>query len=165
VQRDYVLLVLYTGARRHEAAGLRWADVDLKARVIRFPAASTKAGRALDLPMSDVVFEMLTARRALGDSKYVFPANSNSGHIAEPKFAFAQIAAAGGVSVSVHDLRRTFITVAESCDISPFALKALVNHALPRGDVTAGYIQINPERLREPAQRVADKLKGLCGIG
>ena len=165
VQRDYVSLVLFTGLRRHEAASLRWVDVDLKARVIRIPAATTKAGRALDLPMSDVVFEMLTARRALGDQKYVFPANSGSGHIEEPKFAFAQIAAACGVKVSVHDLRRTFITVAESCDISPFALKALVNHALPSGDVTAGYIKITAERLREPAQRVADRLKKLCGIG
>ena len=164
VQRDYVSLVLFTGLRRHEAASLRWVDVDLKARVVRIPATSTKAGRALDLPMSDFVFEMLVARRALGDQKYVFPANSKSGHIEEPKFAFAQITIACGVNVSVHDLRRTFITVAESCDISPFALKALVNHALPSGDVTAGYIKITAERLREPSQRVADKLKELCGI-
>jgi len=35
-----------------------------------------------------------------------------------------------GITVSVHDLRRTFIMLAESTDISPLALKALVNHAL-----------------------------------
>ena len=43
------------------------------------------------------------------------------------------------------------------------ALKALVNHSLG-SDVTEGYVQMNAERLREPAQRVADKLKKLCGI-
>ena len=58
---------------------------------------------------------------------------------------------------------RTYITVAESCDISPLALKALVNHSMGR-DVTAGYVQISVERLREPTQRVANKLKELCGI-
>jgi integrase len=165
VQRDYVLLVLFTGLRRHEAAALRWADIDLVERSIRVPAASTKAGRALDLPMSDIVYDVLSKRRALGDGKFVFPANSKSGHIEEPKHAFEQIATACGVRVSVHDLRRTFITVAESCDISPFALRALVNHSLPSGDVTSGYIQMTADRLREPAQRVANRLKALCEIG
>ena len=73
------------------------------------------------------------------------------------------VAEATGIRVSVHDLRRTFITVAESTDISPYALKALVNHSLGN-DVTSGYVQITVERLREPAQRVCDKMMELCGI-
>ena len=86
-----------------------------------------------------------------------------SGHIAEPKFPLNQVALATGIKVSAHDLRRTYITEAESCDISPLALKALVNHSLG-GGVTEQYIQMTPERLREPAQRVCDKLKMLCGV-
>ena len=80
-----------------------------------------------------------------------------------PKFNGTQIADASDVVVSPHDLRRTFITIAESCDLSPFALKALVNHSIGRG-VTEGYIQMSAERLREPVQRVANKIKDLCGI-
>lgn len=163
VQRDYLLLLLFTGLRRREAATLRWEDVDLRKRTLRIPAEVAKAGRKLDLPLTDVVHDMLVARRALGDSKFVFPANSESGHVEEPKFALTQVAAACGVRVSVHDLRRTFLTVAESCDISPLALKSLVNHSVG-GDVTAGYVQMTPDRLREPAQRVCEKLKELCGI-
>jgi hypothetical protein len=67
--------------------------------------------------------------------------------------------------VTPHDLRRTYVTVAENTDISVLALKALVNHSLGDDDVTAGYVQMTVERLREPAQRVADRLKALCGIG
>ena len=63
----------------------------------------------------------------------------------------------------MHNLRRTFITVAEETDMSVYALKALVNHSLCR-DVTAGYIQFGPERLREPMQRVTDRLKQLIGV-
>jgi integrase len=163
VQRDYLLLLLFTGLRRREAAGLRWSDVDLKARLLRISAASTKAKRKLDLPLSDVVHDMLVARRALGDSTFIFPANSKSGHLAEPKFALDQIAKVSSIRISAHDLRRTFITVAESCDISPLALKMLVNHAIG-GDVTSGYVIMTTERLREPAQKVADRLKSLCGI-
>jgi len=53
--------------------------------------------------------------------------------------------------------------VAESCDISTYALKGLVNHALG-ASVTEGYIGMTAERLREPAQKVCDKLKTLCGV-
>ena len=52
-----------------------------------------------------------------------------------------------GVSFSAHDLRRTFITIAESLDISVYALKRLLNHKMTN-DVTAGYIITDVERLR-----------------
>src|SRR6185369_9201237 len=98
---------------------------------IRLPANRTKARRRLNLPMSTFVHDMLVARRTLGkDGPFVFTATSKSGHIEEPKFHLGWIAQQTGISVSAHDLRRTFVTVAESCDISPLALKALVNHAL-----------------------------------
>lgn len=111
--------------------------------------------------MCDFVRNMLVARRQIGGN-YVFPANSKTGYIAEPKFAFDLIAKACGLRVSPHDLRRTFLTVAESTDISPLALKALVNHATGN-DVTAGYVQLSSERLREAAQKVADRMQELCG--
>lgn len=66
-------------------------------------------------------------------------------------------------SVSIVVPRRTFVTAAESADISPLALSALVNHSLGR-DVTSGYVVMTAERLREPAQRVADHLKLLIGL-
>lgn len=163
IGRDYLLLLLFTGLRRREAATLRWTDVDLSGRVIRIPAASTKAGRRLDLPMTDLVHDMLVARRSIGDAVFIFPAASRSGHVEEPRVFLDAVAAACNIRISCHDLRRTFVTVAESCDISPIALRALVNHSLGR-DVTSGYVVMSPERLREPAQKVCEKLKVLCGI-
>ena len=43
-------------------------------------------------------------------------------------------------------------------------MKAIDNHALPRGDVTAGYIQMTTDRLRGPVQKLADRIKELCCI-
>jgi integrase len=163
VARDYLLLLLFTGLRRQEAASLNWDNIDFTERVIRLPAARTKAGRRLDLPMTDIVRDMLVARRELGRESFIFPANSKAGHIAEPKYPLELVREATGIKVSAHDLRRTYITAAESADISPLALKALINHSLGR-DVTSGYIVMTAERLREPAQRVCDRLKILCGI-
>ena len=162
--RDLILLLLFTGCRRRELTGLRWASVDLTSRIIRLAAKDTKAKRRLDLPMSDVVHDLLVARRALGTwSPFVFPGTGRSGHVEEPKKAFAAIAQRCAVHVSPHSLRATFITVAADCPLSAYQLKALCNHSLG-GDVTAGYVQLTTERLREPAQLVADKLKEYCGI-
>jgi len=94
------------------------------------------------LPMSSYVRELLVARRAIGDDGgFVFGADSRSGHIEEPKFALSIVAEATGIAVSPHDLRRSYVTVCESVDVSPLALKALVNHALGN-DVTSGYVQM-----------------------
>jgi integrase len=161
IQRDYLLLLLFTGLRRTEAATLTWNDVDLPRKVLRVPAAKTKAGRKLDLPMSDVVYDLFVQRRALGRDRFVFPGDGKSGHVRND--GLEKVAQACGVRVTAHDLRRTFITAAESCDISVMALKGLVNHA-SGSDVTAGYVQMSTERLRSAAQRVADELKRLCQI-
>lgn len=164
VASDYLRLVIFTGLRRREAAGLLWTNIDFDQRVIRLPAESTKPGRALDLPMSDFVHDLLVARRAVaGNTTFVFPANSKSRHIEEPKSFLKEVSAACGVTVSTHDLRRGFITISESLDLSPYALKGLVNHALGNS-VTEGYIQMDAERLRLPMQKVTDRLKVLCGI-
>lgn len=158
IHADYLELLLLTGLRRAEAAALEWGDVDLEARVLRIPAVRAKSGKKLDLPMNDLVYDLLARRAALGKTKFVFPAVGGD-HIVDPKASLALIKQTCGIAVSPHDLRRSFISVAESCDISAFALKKLVNHAV--NDVTASYIQWSPERLREAAQRVADKMKVL----
>jgi integrase len=165
VARDYLLFVMFTGLRRREAAKLKWAHVDFDAKLVRIPADNTKAKRKLDLPMSDFVRNLLVARRSMGRelSDYVFPSHGKkTGYIAEPRAPLDAIHKATAVRVSVHDLRRTYITVAEQAEISPMALKALVNHSLGN-DVTEGYVRMRSERLRAPAQRVADLFQCMCG--
>jgi integrase len=162
---DYLKLLLFTGLRRNEAAGLRWDEIDLAGRVIRLPAKRTKAGRALDLPMSDLVYDLLVARRAIGkDGSFVFAADSQRGYIVDPGASFDMIAAATGIRVSPHDLRRTFVTVASgTAGVSQRSLKGLVNHSLG-ADITAGYDIVSLSELREPAQLIADRLRTLCEI-
>lgn len=42
------------------------------------------------------------------------------------------------------------------------ALKSLVNHEQPNSDVTGGYLKLTPDRLREPAQQIEDRLLKLA---
>ncbi|RUQ85047.1 integrase [Legionella septentrionalis] len=67
----------------------------------------------------------------------------------------ANVTKFSGIHFTVHDLRRTFITIAEGLDISAYALKRLMNHKM-NGDITAGYIVADVERLRKPMQQITD---------
>jgi len=68
-----------------------------------------------------------------------------------------------GVSFTLHDLCRTYITIAESIDISAYALKRLVNHKMTN-DVTGGYIVSDVERLRKPMEQISARLLQYFGI-
>jgi integrase len=162
IQRDYILFLLFTGLRRTAAASLTWDRVDLTERVVRVPPKFKHKRDEFKLPISDFVHDLLLERKKHSD-EFAFPANSSSGHIAEPKYPLALVAEETGIVVSAHDLRRDFITAAENANISFLAMKALVDHALG-SDATAGYVQMTTERLREPAQRVCDLLKKWCNI-
>lgn len=157
VQRDYALLVLFTGLRRNEATSIEWSNVDLNAGTLRIPV--TKNKRPLDLPLSSYLVALLTARKArCEDSPWVFPADSKSGHIEEPRAALDRAAKESGVAVTVHDLRRTFITIAESCDVPHYVFKALVNHSTA-GDVTGShYVQMSVERMRPWMEKISAEI-------
>lgn len=146
--RDYLQFVLLTGLRRREASGLCWSNIDIKGRA--FTVTDTKNHRPLKLPLSDYLVDMLVRRKKnAGDEYGPFP-------LEEPKRFVSWVRDRSGVNFTVHDLRRTFITLAEGLDISLLAIKALVNHQSGTGDVTAGYAQIGTERLRKPMQQIAD---------
>ena len=157
IRRDYFLVVLFTGMRRRSTAAMRWADVDLENKLLHVPKPKGGEKKAFTIPLSDYLCELLENRKKENEdifpnSPWVFPAAiSKSGHISNPKVRLS-------VPFSIHDLRRTFITVAESIDVSPYSIKALANHGLPKHDVTAGYVSLDPERLREPMEQITAKL-------
>ena len=75
---------------------------------------------------------------------------------------YEAISRTGGEKFWFHGLRNCFITVAERDLLLPLSLtKRLVNHARP-SDVTEGYAaDWTIAQLREPAQRIADRIEAL----
>ncbi len=154
--RDFLLIAIFTGMRRSEVARLRWENIDLDGRTLLVPR--TKNGEPLELPLSDHLHGLLLARREMfQDAEWVFPGSGQTGHIIETKRFYARVERVGGVSFTLHDLRRTFVTIAESLDIPAYALKRLLNHRTD-SDVTGGYIVISVERLRGPVERIAQRI-------
>lgn len=155
---DYLLFVLFTGLRRQEAAKLTWDNVDLEGRTFTIP--DTKNHLPLTLPITDFIYDVLQKRKSTASAPhYVFEGHGTSGYLIEPRKQIQKIIEASSVSFTIHDLRRTYITIAESLDISAYAIKRLVNHKM-NNDVTAGYIITDVERLREPMEKISRCLQG-----
>ncbi len=103
-----------TGMRRTEVFGLRWAQVDLDARVLRIE--ETKTGEPLEFPVTRQLAEILKRRRAERDDfpertrAWVFPsATTRAGHVEGLRHLNARIGEAGGARFWFHALRNCFI--------------------------------------------------------
>lgn len=158
---DCLLLVLFTGLRRSEAMTLRWDNIDFKSKAITI--TDTKNHEQHVLPLPNFLYDVLQQRREQAYSDFVFPGDGKMGHIIEPRKTMVKVTQRCGIEFTLHDLRRTFITIAESLDIPAYALKRLLNHKMNQ-DVTAGYIITDVERLRKPMQHIADYLLKCMGV-
>ena len=185
--RYYLLLTLFTGLRKQEGMRLKWINIDMNDR--SFTIDETKNGKPHTMPMSNYLLGLFQRLQKLKINEYVFPGAGKAGHLVEPRkqidfiTRYTALILNGvasqdeldikiakdpehiqpGISFMLHDLRRTFITVAESLDIPYAALKRLLNHS-DGNDVTGGYLQITTDRLREPMERVSTKLMELMGV-
>ena len=169
--RNIFWIGLYTGMRRGEVTSLHWDRVDLDERVFR--VEETKTGALVELPITRQLATVLagqrieTRRARAAGNRWVFPSpRSPTGHVIELQHLHRPISRTAGARFWFHGLRNAFITVAERDLMLPRALtKRLVNHSQPR-DVTERYAaDWTVRQLREPAQRVADRIAALARPG
>ena len=131
---------------------------------------NTKTGSPLELPITMQLAAILDRRWGESghlEGGWVFPsAASRTGYFVKLTYFHRRISEAGGAKFWFHGMRNCFITVAERELMLPHALtKRLVNHAPPR-DVTEGYAaDWTIGQLREPAQRIADRIEALMRAG
>lgn len=158
--RDYLRFLLLTGLRKMEAATLSWDMIDFKDQ--SFSISDTKNRDLHQLPLTPFLVNLLQERKSRSTSKWVFTGRYEDVHIKEPRVSIKRVAVLSEHPFTLHDLRRTFITIAESLDIPAYALKKLINHRDPN-DVTAGYIISGVDRLRLPMTLVNEQLLEFAG--
>ena len=87
---DFFLLSLLTGARRSNVQAMAWRELDLDARIWRIGV--TKNGTPQNVTLSpEVVAALIARKRTTGNSPFVFPGEGKTGHLVEPKKAWAAI--------------------------------------------------------------------------
>lgn len=112
--RDYFLLLLYTGARKSNVLAMKFSDIDFDHCRWRIGEDETKNTDVNIVLLSPLAIDILNRRLAINKkleqpSKFVFPSESESGHLQDPKRAFQRIRDRMEVQdIRMHDLRRTF---------------------------------------------------------
>jgi len=157
---DYLIFILFTGLRQSEAAGLLWKDVDFNNSI--FTVRNTKNHTDHALPLTEYTSNLLKNRRNNKNGDFVFSGRNPEKSIVNPYKQIQKIKNESGVNFTMHDLRRTFATIADILDIQYHVIKRLMNHS--NNDVTSlHYIKSSKEKLREPMQQISsyilDKIK------
>jgi integrase len=120
-----VRLLILTGQRRNEIAGLRWSEIDED--VIHLPKERTKNNRPHDVPLSDQAQAIITELPPLVDFDPVFTIKR------KPITGFSRMkekldAASGVASWTIHDVRRTVATGLQRLGIRQEVTEAVLNH-------------------------------------
>ncbi|OBX20285.1 hypothetical protein A9995_00700 [Erythrobacter sp. QSSC1-22B] len=129
---SFVRTLVLTGQRRTEVAGMRWADLDLKAGTWIIPASDTKAERTHLVPLSKPAVEMLEGLPELGE--FVF-SNDGETHISgysKGKLRLDKFMAGNGPAPApwrLHDLRRSTATHLVRLGITETVVGRVLNHA------------------------------------
>ncbi|MFT5186421.1 MAG: integrase [Porticoccaceae bacterium] len=152
-----LVFIALTGCRRGEALKLKTSDIDWHANTVTFP--DTKNGSAHRLPLCRRLYAFLRVH-CVGREGVAFDVT-----VRRIELTVDGLAKQLGFKWTIHDLRRTFVTVAQRTLNDLATVKRLVNHS-DGGDVTLRhYLKLSVEDLRRPLQQVEDAFEGLRRAG
>ena len=155
--QDCYLLALYQGMRSNEAAALRWEYLDLEKEELKVP--DTKNRHVLHVPLCRQSLKILRRRQvqAIDGSPWVFASNfrlNKTGHV---RLTAAGLRLKTGLELTVHGLRRSFITEGRRLKLKEDADR-LTNHF--DGSVSGRfYDQTEIEDMRQSLQTIADSIE------
>jgi integrase len=124
-----VRLLILTGQRRNEIAGLRWSEIDVDERVIHLPKERCKNNQPNDVPLSAKALAIIAgmSRDRLVDVDHCFTIKR------KPARGFSDLKekldAASGVSGwTLHDVRRTVASGLQRLAVRIEVTEAVLNH-------------------------------------
>lgn len=154
-QRDYLLLLLYTGLRRDEGHNLTPAAIDFDTGVLSI--ADTKNGKPHSLPITPVMDDILRRRCAgLTDADRLFKGVSKE-HV------YSMAIRQGAPRFMLHDLRKMLATTGERLKVGDAVLRRILNHTAPKSDTLhKHYVSLTVEDARPALILIQDELTKLA---
>jgi len=163
-----VQLLLLSGQRRDEVAGLRWSELDLDKGLWSMPAERTKPARPHQIPLSTKATAVLRGVPVVHEA-LLFPArrseeNSFSGF----SKAKAKLDGLSGVSDwRLHDLRRTVSTGMAQLKVRLEVVEKLLNHSSGTLQGVAGVYNrfAYMDEMRDALEQWAERIDSLIDHG
>ena len=132
-----VRLLLLTGQRRGEVAGIRAGELSFRNQMWSLPKERTKNGEAHDVPLTEAVISIFKSLPQIAGEGFVFtntgvtPVSGFSRAKASIDKLMAEAAARQASTIepwTLHDLRRTCASGMASLKIAPHIIEAVLNH-------------------------------------
>lgn len=158
--RDFVLLCLFTGARRSNIQAMRWVDINFERAEWVIP--ETKNGEPHLLPLVPQAMTILEYRQQDTDSPWVLPSHSASGHYEEPKRAWETLLNRAGIDdLRIHDLRRTVGSWQAALGTSLPIIGATLGHQSVQATAVYARLSVDPVRqsLENATRAMVDQVK------
>jgi integrase len=128
----YIRMLLLTGQRRTEVAGMRWADLDLEAATWIIPADDTKGERTHLVPLSKPAVELLKGLPRFGPFVFTTDGETHIRSYSKSKSRLDGLITASGPPLApwrLHDLRRSAATHMVRLGINENVVGRILNHA------------------------------------
>ena len=157
-QRDYLLLLLYTGLRRDEGINLTRGAIDFEKGVVS--VLDTKNGKPHSLPITPMMDEILRRRcEGLVEAETLFKGVTKD-HV--HSMAMRQ----GAPRFMLHDLRKLVATSGERLKLTDSTLRRILNHTAPKSDVLhSTYVSLNVADIRPALAMIQTELAKLMTYG
>ena len=153
--RDYLLLSIFTGARRSNIMAMRWSDLDTEQCFWRIPADQSKNSEPMSIPLLKAALDIIMARKATTRSVFVFPGKGKTGHLVEPKKAWVSLLERAKLeNVRLHDLRRTMGSYQTMSGASSTIVGKTLGHKSQAA--TAVYARLNLDPVRASMEAAVD---------
>lgn len=159
--RDVLLFILFSSVRIAGATRIKIKDVNLEKKIF---TVVKKGGEAVDLPLNSVTQAIVRNRmkNLPGDAAYLFPGIAGREHYRDTKKARDIVKVISGVSLTNHDLRRTYKSIGTELGINFNLVDELLCHS--REGVDAHYVHPSMDALRAASQKVADYIVERSGL-
>lgn len=154
--RDFVLISLYTGARRNNVLSMRWEEIDFNLKTWRIPR--TKNGDWQIVPLTVEAEKVLESRKPCTEPLgWVFPSKDPNHHLVELKRGWkALLEAAELKDFRIHDLRRTLGSYMAMSNQSLKMISAALGHK--SSDATEIYARIANDALRSSMELAQENM-------
>ncbi|WP_341793375.1 MULTISPECIES: tyrosine-type recombinase/integrase [unclassified Rickettsia] len=150
LMKDYLLISLYTGARKSNVLSMEWPEINLTDKTWHIPAHKSKNGIPHLLPLTEKAIKILSKRKKeKKNNKWVFPSprKSKSGHFEEPQKSWHKIRQKAGIpDVRIHDIRRTMGSWMAINGASQYIIGKALNHKSYKSTEIYARLSIDPVR-------------------
>ena len=149
---DICRLWALTGCRRDEIAGLRWSEIDFARACLVLDDSKTGASVR---PLAAPALALLSTLPRYGNSDFVFPASSGTGHYQGTKRIWPKVIEKAQLpGITPHTLRHTLGSAAVSTGETLAMTGAILGHSNARSTAIYAHVQ------RDPATQAAGRAVG-----